>query len=166
MVKPQDFQIFNHKKLDGILLDLCELVIQGQKNDPEYYGMVAASVLDNKNRRVDALNYVKAHGKHSHAERSAIDKYVKLYGPLPEGCIIITTLSPCSDFLDERYGESCTDLIDDVGVHKVYCGYTDPTQINSDAYMRKKFHIEATKNKKIRELCKKFADTFLPDTDN
>lgn len=165
MVKPQDFQIHSHDKLDSILLDLCEMIIQGQKNDPEYYGMVAASILDKDNHRVDAVNYMRTGGKRSHAERAAIEKYNKMYGPVPEGCIIITTLSPCSDHMDERYGESCTDLIDNIGVHKVYCGYSDPTQINSQAYMHKKFHSETTKNKKIRELCKKFADTFLHDVE-
>jgi pyrimidine deaminase RibD-like protein len=165
MVKPSDFKIINHEKLDAILLQLCEMIIQGQKADPEYYGMVAASVLDNNNNIVNAVNYMKDKDHRVHAERAAIDKYNKLYGPVPQGSIILTTLSPCSDYLDERYGESCTDLIDDIGVHKVYCGYSDPTQNHSDAYMRKKFHVETTKNKRIQELCKKFADTFLDDVD-
>jgi Zn-dependent peptidase ImmA (M78 family) len=61
----------------------------------------------------------------------------------------------------ERYGDDCTDLIEQIGVHKVYCGYEDPTQDDSSNYMHKTFHVMCTRNDKIKELCKSFADTFL-----
>ena len=162
-MKPSDFEIHDRQKLDNILTELCQMVIDGQQTDSEYYGMVAAAVLDIDNRLVKALNYVVGDGKHKHAERAAIDKYNSEYGDIPEGSIIITTLSPCSEHMDERYGEDCTDLINDTVVRKVYCGYEDPTQDNSKTYQHKKFHVEVTKNTKIKSLCKKFADTFLKD---
>jgi hypothetical protein len=59
--------------------------------------------------------------------------------------------------MDEREGVNCSDLIDETGVHKVYAGYQDPTQEPG----RKQYHLEITRNPKIRELCKKFAETFL-----
>jgi hypothetical protein len=59
----------------------------------------------------------------------------------------------------EREGVNCSDLIDEVGVHKVYAGYQDPTQEPG----RKKYHLEISRNPKIQALCKAFADTFLKD---
>jgi hypothetical protein len=56
--------------------------------------------------------------------------------------------------MDDRYGESCEDLLDDYGITDIYCGYQDPTQESG---------YTVTDNKKIKELCKAFADTFLGD---
>jgi hypothetical protein len=61
--------------------------------------------------------------------------------------------------MDERAGINCSDLIDEIDVHKVYAGYKDPTQ----DFDNKRYHIEITRNKKIQTLCKAFADTFLKD---
>jgi pyrimidine deaminase RibD-like protein len=162
-MKLSDFQIHDHEKLDNILVELCELVIDGQKKNSDYYGMVASCVLDMNNNKVYGINYPK-NGKRVHGERAAIDNYHKKYGKIGAGSIIITTCSPCSEGMDERYGESCTDLIDNLGIHKVYCGYSDPSQDESERYQHKKFHILTTKNSKIESLCKKFADTFLKNT--
>lgn len=163
-MKITDFQIHDYKKLDNILLELCEMVIDGQKKDPDYYGMVASCVLDMNNNKVCSVNHFEDSGKRVHGERAAIDLYHKKYGEIGAGSIIITTCSPCSEDMGERYGESCTDLIDELNIHKVYCGYSDPTQIDSERYKHKKFHVETTKNKKIESLCKRFADTFLQKT--
>ena len=163
-MKISDFEIHDREKLNGILVELCEMIIDGQKKDSNYYGMVASCVLDMNNNKVYGVNYFKSNGKRIHGERCAIDKYHKKYGKIGKGSIIITTYSPCSEGMDERYGESCTDLIDGLGIHKVYCGYSDPSQDHSDRYKHKKFHIETTKNKQILGLCKKFADTFLKNT--
>lgn len=163
-MKISDFQIHDRQKLDSILVELCEMIIDGKKKDPDYYGMVASCVLDTKNNKVCAVNYFKSAGKRVHGERAAIDKYQKKYGKIPPDSIIITTCSPCSEDMSERYGDSCTDLIDSLGIRKVYSGYSDPTQDESDNYNYKKFHVETTKNKQIESLCKKFADTFLKNT--
>jgi pyrimidine deaminase RibD-like protein len=105
-----DFQIENHNKLDRILVQLCDMVIQGQQNDPDRYGMVAAAVLDPDNRLVMALNHAQG-DKDVHGERAAIDKYRAKYGDIPEGSIIVTTCSPCTEPMPEREGSSCRDLI-------------------------------------------------------
>lgn len=159
-----DFRIHDTDKLDRILIKLCELIIDehGKSTD---YGMVAACVLDPHDEMVIALNYPAENGKRVHAETAAIQKYNKQYGNIPTGSIIITTLSPCSSSMSERFGPSCVEEIEEAGVHKVYCGYIDPTQSESDNYLHKKFHVKETRNEKIRELCKKFADTFLEDTE-
>ena len=163
-MRASDFEIRNHSKLDDILVRLCELVIDGQRRDPDFYSMVAAAVLDPDNNCVAALNYRVNNGKCVHGERAAIDAYRERFGEIPEGSIILTTCSPCSEFddhtADGRVGSSCTDLIDSTAVHKVYAGYRDPSQ---DTRSDKRFHLQITKNKKIQELCKAFADTWLKD---
>ena len=159
-MRATDFEIRNYDKLDSILAELCELVIAGQQRDSDRYGMVAAAVLDPENNCVASTSY-NEDGKWVHAERAAIDAYHRRGGRIPAGSIIITTCSPCSEKMDDRYSESCTELINNSPVRKVYCGFEDPTQIHGDQYQHKKFHTECTKNPKIHELCHMFASTFL-----
>jgi pyrimidine deaminase RibD-like protein len=156
-MRASDFHIVNHDKLNDILVRLCEMVIEGQRRDPDQYGMVAAAVLDPDNNCVAALNY-RIGDKDVHGERAAIDAYHHRFGEIPEGSIILTTCSPCSEPMPERVGESCTDLINSTPVHKVYAGYRDPSQNTESG---KTYHLQITKNKKIQELCKAFADTWL-----
>ena len=158
-MKAEDFEIHDHDKLDRILVKLCEMVVTGQQQDPDL-GMVAAAVLDPDNRCVAGINYPQRNGQRVHAERAAIDAYTQQFGAVPQGSIVITTLSPCSDHMDERYGEDCTELMHEHGIRKVYCGYKDPTQSSA----HKRFHTEATRNRKLHELCHQFAATFLEPT--
>jgi len=155
-----DFRIHDTARLDSILVNLCDMVIQGQQKRPDHYGMVAAAVLDPDNRLVRALNY-KQDGKSVHAERAAMDRYENKYGRIPTGSIILTTCSPCTQPMRDRVGSSCEDLITNSNVHKVYAGYRDPSQ-QTDA-QSKTYHLKITKNKKIQELCKQFANTWLKD---
>ena len=158
-INPEDFHVKNINKLDVILSYLCRMVIEGKKLNKDLFGMVAACVLDPDNRAVFGINYYNdATDNRVHAERCALDQYTAQYGEPPAGSIIITTLSPCCHPMEERYGESCTELINDTDIHKVYCGYKDPTQ---DEDMNRTFHIKQTRNADIIELCKSFADTFL-----
>jgi pyrimidine deaminase RibD-like protein len=158
-----DYTIHNREKLDQILVELCQQIIQGQQDDPEKYGKVAACVLDPKNRKVLCANEAVESGGRKHAERVAIEEYIKKYGDIPEGSIIVTTLSPCNEYDTDmaagRYGESCTDLINNSNVKKVYCGYMDPSQHNDHT----EYTLEDTGNDDIQRLCKQFADTFLKD---
>jgi len=147
---------YNTERLDEILVCLCAMVVDGQKKSPEHYGMVAAAVLDQDNNCVAALNYRKG-DKDVHGERAAIDAYRERFGRVPQDSIIITTCSPCSETMSDRYGESCTDLINSLGVQLVYAGYADPTQPSDHA----DFTVEVSDNSKIHELCHCFAATFL-----
>jgi pyrimidine deaminase RibD-like protein len=158
-MRASDFQITDHDKLDSILVRLCEMVVEGQKKTKYDLGVVAAAVLDPDNNCVVGINYPTKDGLRVHGERAAIDSYVARFGEIPAGSIIITTCSPCTQPMDERSGINCSDLIDEVGVHKVYAGYKDPTQ----DFGHKRYHIEITRNAKIQALCKAFADTFLND---
>jgi len=153
-------EIHNYSKLDKILSKICMMVVDGQNSDKDY-GMVGACVLDPDNNIVVGLNSPGVDGKRVHAERVAIEKYEKKYGTVPEGSIVITTLSPCNESDDEtahnRVGESCTDYLNSKGIEKVYCGYIDPTQDDD----QRQFNMMETGDKNIRKECKSFADTFL-----
>jgi len=60
--------------------------------------------------------------------------------------------------MEERHGESCKDLLNSVGIHKVYAGYQDPTQHDdSDA----DFRVYVTENDQLWGKCQLFAQTFL-----
>ena len=150
----------NHNsKLDEILYKLCNIVKKEIKEKTGEHA-VAACIIDPNNRIVAKTSKDK-HGRWIHAERNAIDTYEKKYGEVPEGSIIVTTLSPCNEYddrtSDERFGESCTDYINSKGIKKVYCGYMDPTQDNDT----REFDIIETSDNNIQHECKKFADTFL-----
>jgi pyrimidine deaminase RibD-like protein/predicted nucleotidyltransferase len=97
-----------------------------------------------------------------HAERVAIDNYQNKYGDIPEGSIIVTTLSPCNQDMDDRYQSSCTDLINQSTVKKVYCGYKDPTQHGE----QRQFAEVETSNPKIRKICQSIANEFLETSDD
>ena len=155
-----DFQIHDRKKLDEILVRLCELVIDGQRKDPDAYMMCAASVLDSNNNCVAALNYWTKSGD-VHAERAAIDAYHKRFGKIPNGSIIITTCSPCTQPMQDRIGSDCQDMISHTNIHKVYAGFRDPSQQTHN--QNKTYHLEITANPKIQALCKLFADSWLKD---
>lgn len=158
-MKITDFQIHSTEKLDELLVDLIEMVLAAHRLNPTGFGMVAAGVLDNDNRFVPALNHSEAGtDKRVHAERAAINLYQSMHGEIPAGSIIITTLSPCTEYADERSGASCDHLINDSNVKKVYCGYMNPDQQQNQ---HKQYHLQCTKNKKIKHLCKQLADTFL-----
>lgn len=147
---------FSNEQLDAVLAELCGIVIKGQQDNPDFNGMVAAAVIDPTGRLVTGLNYLYGNYR-VHAERAAIDKYEEEYGELPRGSIVVTTLSPCSDRMDSRYEESCTNLLNSKGVKLAYCGYKDPSQEN----IQDKFVSIFTENPKIKHLCSKFAHTFL-----
>jgi pyrimidine deaminase RibD-like protein len=119
--------------------------------------MVAAAVVDPDNQIVARLNRPGKDGKRIHAEHAAMEDYTRKYGPIPEGSIIVTTLSPCNEHMDERDGPSCTSIINNSTVKKVYCGYMDPTQDDDT----RQFNLMETADRALRNKCKQFADTFL-----
>lgn len=146
---------------DHILADLCALVLKRQKENPEFFGMVGAAVVD-RNGNIVLNTSSKKNNKWTHAERNAIDAYKLRHGKIDNGCVIVTTLSPCDMHNDttaiQRFGDSCADFITETGIETVYYGYQDPTQQNNN----ESFELIETQNPQIKELCKLFAETFLP----
>lgn len=153
-VVAEEFENVNSQEFDEILLKLCDIVLEGQEQNPDYYGMVGACVTDPEGHRVYRTSHSDG-DKMVHAERVAIDAYEEEYGPVNRNCTVITTLSPCCNPMPNREGVSCAEMLDSKGITRVYAGYQDPTQGNRQ--------YSITENKKIQELCKKLADTFLND---
>jgi pyrimidine deaminase RibD-like protein len=139
------------EELDSVLEDLCEIVLRGMRSRTDF-GMVSACIIDPNGNHVYGLNYPDANGRRVHAERAAIERYLEKLGEIPAGCVMVTTLSPCTEHMDDRRGKCCADMLLDHGIRRVYCGYQDPTQ-NSG--------FVVTKNQKLMKKCKEFADTFL-----
>lgn len=158
-MRASDFQFHDTARLDQMLRKLVDMIVRGQELDDQYFGLVAACVLDNQNRIVCGLNHAASDGRRVHAERVALDRYREQYGEPESGSIIVTTLSPCVHQMDERYGESCTDLINSTNVHKVYCGYSDPTQLARA--VPKTFSLRETRDPDLRADCKIIAHQFL-----
>jgi pyrimidine deaminase RibD-like protein len=143
--------------LDQVLVDLCEMIVD---NNNEKHSWVGAAVVDPKGQRVLRLGTLVSSNPElwCHAERTAIDAYNKEYGDLPTGSIIVTTLSPCSDQrMELRYNESCTDLLEGLGIDYVYCGYMDPSQDNG----QHKFKLVETNNAKLNQLCERIGQAVL-----
>jgi pyrimidine deaminase RibD-like protein len=153
-MKTSDFTIHSTDKLDVLLSDCVSLLLKKRSEDPEYWGMVSAAIHDPDNNIVFGVNHLTPDGTRKHAERVAMENYTKRYGKIPSGCIIVTTLSPCSDDMPERWHESCTELLNNSPIKKVYAGYSDPSQGESQAYKHKQFHLQITKNKKLNQLCR------------
>ena len=149
---------FSRDKLDSLLNDLCEKVIKGQEKAPDFYGMVAAAVIDPTGRLATGINYLYGNER-IHAERDAIDNYEKKYGELPPDCIVVTTLSPCNQDTGDIKEITCTEVLNQKNIKIAYCGYKDPTQHRDD----NDFKILITKNEKIEKMCKELADTFLDE---
>ena len=146
-------------KLDSVLEKCIEMIRRGHESDPEKYGRVAACVIDNKNNHTYAINMPGPDGTRRHAERMAIDKHLQRHGRIGPNAIMITTLSPCVNHMDERYGESCTDLLADYGIEKCYAGWQDPTQHPAEDYP---FNLQVTNNADIFNTCRDIAASFLP----
>jgi pyrimidine deaminase RibD-like protein len=151
-MKTSDFEIRNTDKLDVLLGDCIEQLFKKQHQDSEHWGLVAAAILDPDNRVVFGVNHITPEGTRKHAERVAIENYTERWGKIPPGCVMVTTLSPCSEYLDERWGESCTELINNSPIKKVYAGWSN-VDGDDPAIKRKRFHLKTTRNKKLFQLC-------------
>ena len=157
-----DYEVRNYHKLDKYLSKLCDLVERGQASGKDF-GMVAAGILPLKGDYMARLNR-PGKDRRIHAEHAVIEDFVKKYGSIPEGSVIITTLSPCNKHMDERDGPACADLLNEHGIQKVYCGYIDPTQ-DRGAEDQREYNLDETQNKELRSRCQAFADTFLDEVE-
>ena len=146
-------QLKSQEDLDRILARCCELVLNGQDSDSRHYGLVGACVVLPNGGEVYGVSHHDSEGNWVHAERAALNACETV----DKDCMIVTTLSPCNRPMADRVGESCADMIAGygIGLENVYCGYKDPTQDPGPC--------EETNNPKLRELCKRLADTFLKE---
>jgi pyrimidine deaminase RibD-like protein len=150
-----DFKIHSQERLDVLLADCVEELFRRRQKDPEYWGLVSAAIMDPEDTIVFGVNHMTDAGTRKHAERVAIENYEDRFGPIPDGCIIVTTLSPCSAPMSERWGQSCTAMLNNSRIKKVYAGWADPGETDTDEYRHKRFRVEVTKNPKLHLLCQK-----------
>jgi pyrimidine deaminase RibD-like protein len=153
-----DFEFHDTTRLDQMLEKLMAMIVHGQELDSNYCGLVAACIIDNNNRVACGLSHYGPDGRRRHAERVALDRYRERWGDPESGSICVTTLSPCTSHIRDRYAESCKDLINQTQIRKVYCGYLDPTQQDLTG---KTFSLRETRNPDIRATCKIIAHQFL-----
>lgn len=140
-------------RLDTVLADCLELLFEKQLENPRYWGLVAAAVVDPEDTVVFGVNHLTKDGTRKHAERVAIENYEEKFGPIPEGSRVVTTLSPCAQYMAERWGPSCTKMLDDSVIKQVYTGYLQPSQTDTDDYRHKEFHVEVTRNSGLQKIC-------------
>lgn len=147
----------SREELDAVLVMLCEMIFEGRELDPDTFGRVGACVIDPRGTRIVGISTDpdQSVDKMIHAETVAISRYRNMFGDIPRGSIIVTTLSPCNTHMHDRYGVDCQEVIKRAGIKYIYSGYKDPTQDKETS--------DQTDNKDIIKLCKKIADTFLYD---
>lgn len=161
----KDFQIHSTKKLDRLLAICCKMVLSKHRRNPEYWGMVGACVLGTDGRIAFGVNH-QVDGGRDHAEVVALENYIEKYGAgALDGAVVVTTLSPCSTDIDQPGGRNCVDYLEDCGIKKVYCGWSDPTQDGTDNYLGKSFHVMETRDSQLSSICKEMAQTFLGKQD-
>jgi pyrimidine deaminase RibD-like protein len=141
---------------DQILIILCDMIDYQSIHNPEKYGEVGAAIVDPDSRIVVGLS-TASNGKWRHAEYTAIVAYNKKYGEIPPGSVIITTCSPCSARMPDRYGASCTHRINQQPIPLVYCGFEDPTQLTH----LHNFKLVITQNTHIHDRCEIHAQRFM-----
>jgi pyrimidine deaminase RibD-like protein len=147
--------IHNRSKLDKILARCIELVQEKGMQRNDKFGRVGACIIDSRNRKIFAVTTQGTDGW-IHAEHLAIKKYHKEFGKIEPGAIIVTTLSPCNREMHGRQGPSCQDLLQQVGIEKVYTGYMDPSQHSDHP-----FEEEVTENDDLWRNCKRLSDSFV-----
>ena len=151
-------EILTHpfEDFDRILVKLCNMIVDAVGQDQDA-GMVAAAVVDPNNNIVSRVG-INENGRWVHAERYAIEAYQQEFGDIPDGTTIVTTLSPCTSAdMELRSGSSCCNLIEELGIKEVYCGYYDPEQ----DYGHPTYKLIETTNPKIKELCKQIAEKMF-----
>lgn len=153
---------YNRNQLDRILINLCDLVIERQKIDPEKWGLVGAAFIDRDTGYKSTATSIKKSGKWQHAERTAANIFQNKFGYLPKRSLIVVTLSPCSDTMVDRLGADCETLIEELSDCQVYVGYRDPSQTLSNP----NFEIAYTNNTEIQQICRELADCFLHEEDH
>lgn len=143
--------------LDQILVKLCEMIVDALATDPEA-AMVGAAIVDLNGHQVLRLGEKISPTEWNHAERTVIADYQSAYGNIPEGSILVTTLSPCNkQHMALRHGTSCKDLIEQAGIKEVYIGYYDPKQED----VTPNFKMYETDNPKIKEACERISQAMF-----
>jgi len=68
--------------------------------------------------------------------------------------------------MSERWGDSCTEMINDSDIRKVYAGCEDRPQVDTDQYRHKRFRVKVTENPRLRKLCQQIAKPITDRSKN
>ena len=150
-------------ELDIILAE-CFLEILKHWDGNKESGSVGAAIVAPGREAVVAASYHR-NGVWCHAERHAIEKFQNLYGDIPSDATVVTTLSPCFAVMCDRDGMSCTDLIESLGISRVYSAIDDITQHQHSGRKELPFVLTITDNASAKAMGKILCD-FIERFDN
>ena len=132
-------------------------------------GVVAAALIDadkfeySTSEKIKGMIYI-------HAERNALNHYLKKYGVPSKNSVMIISLSPCIKDSVSRDGKSCSSLLlgEDKDffnsrIKRVHVGLIDPSQENEEFYKSLGFDLSVTSDKNLQNMCKNLYDYFLPE---
>lgn len=97
-------------------------------------GLVVAMLVDNSLQQIASSQYLE---QKLHAERHAFQLFAQRFGHPSRDSIMITSLSPCIHFMDDRIGDSCVNLLKENDITRVHCGYVDLLHVSTLADYRK-----------------------------
>lgn len=142
--------------MDQILVNCLKLVIRRYKDyENNIFGLVGAALVTAEHETMYETSRATLSQKYKHAEYCVIEKFINKYGSIPSDAILVTTLSPCFNHMDDRYGDSCSNIISAMGIKIVYSGLSDTTQLKYDPahYDHVPYDLIITQNEDIKELC-------------
>jgi pyrimidine deaminase RibD-like protein len=145
--------------LDKILIDLVNFVEARLSINDKIYGRVGAAIIDPSGHVVCATAFQHRDGRWVHAERAALQEYRRMYGRIPIGSVMVSTLSPCTDDMpfEWRRGESCTSMCLRNKISRAHYGYLDHTQSNEFGDLV----TSVTTNALVANRCRSLAETLI-----
>lgn len=144
------------------LLQQCLDKIYSHWDGNVNHGAVAAALMIPGREPIIEVSYKQPDDMWIHAERHVINQTIEQYGAVPPNSIMVSTLEPCFDAMPNRIGCSCSKLIGDNGIEKVYAGLHDHMQEEIDPHYKHPFEIQYSENPGIKFECTKLFDTIPP----
>jgi pyrimidine deaminase RibD-like protein len=131
-------------------------------------GVVSAALVSDDN--VVYATSLEQDGEWVHAERNALQQFVDRYGMPSEDAAMVTSLSPCSQDMENRVGGSCTELLSAENnvlkdpISRIHSGKVDYVQVdNSDFYSERGFDFTLTDDSELQTACERLSNYFNPD---
>ena len=151
-------QNFNVNEYDQILLQTLNF-LQTNWLNPQT-GIVACCLVDG-NKKAFATS-TKNGDYWRHAELNAYLEFKKQYATEPSSsATFVVTLSPCLDDLKHRHEDSCTHLLNEIGVKRVHFGVLDSMHADSlNRYRQAGLTPSLTNNQYCSQMCEKLMALF------
>lgn len=146
------------REQDNILIETLKFLELNWLN--ENVGIVACCLVDG-NKKVFATS--SKHGVFwRHAERNAYQKFKDLYSVQPShDALFVVTLSPCIKQLKYRHEDSCTTLMNQLGIKRVHFGVLDEMHATScERYVHAGLIPSTSEDSWCIAMCEKLKDLF------